>query len=46
MLSHYYFRHKQIRGRYLLMADDTKVFGMSANTGRLIFVLLGMVINF
>jgi MFS transporter, OFA family, oxalate/formate antiporter len=27
------------------MADDQKVFGMSANTGRWIFVVLGMLIN-
>ncbi len=27
------------------MSDDTKVFGMSANAGRWIFVVLGMVIN-
>jgi len=28
------------------MADDQKIFGMPANTGRWIFVLLGMVVNF
>lgn len=27
------------------MSDDTKLFGMSANAGRWIFVILGMVIN-
>jgi MFS family permease len=27
------------------MSDDTKVFGMSANAGRWIFVVLGMIIN-
>jgi MFS transporter, OFA family, oxalate/formate antiporter len=28
------------------MAEDQKIFGMPANTGRWIFVLLGMVVNF
>ena len=27
------------------MAQDVKVFGMSANAGRWIFVILGMVVN-
>ena len=27
------------------MSEDTKIFGMSANSGRWIFVILGMVVN-
>ncbi|HOW55088.1 MAG TPA: hypothetical protein PLR60_10585, partial [Syntrophorhabdaceae bacterium] len=27
------------------MSEDTKVFGMSANAGRWVFVILGMIIN-